>query len=126
MALAIAQLIASMAAATGGGALTVHRPGAPTQNDYGGFDSAADVEVTIDPAAVHTVSGRELDQLPEADRTRETIQVYTTARLYVADGGQVADRIEWRDRMWRVVRVEDYAVQGGAWTALAVLEEAVP
>lgn len=108
------------------GPLMAKRAAAPEQNDFGGFDEPANYDVMLNPVAVHTVSGRDLDQVPEADRTSETIRLYTLERLFVADGGKIADRIEYRGRMFRVIRVEDYAQQGGAYSALAALEETVP
>ena len=58
-----------------------------------------------------------------ADRSKETIQLYTLERLYVADGDKAADRVAYRDRTYRLVRVEDYDQQGEVWIALAQLEE---
>jgi hypothetical protein len=105
------------------GPLTVHRPGLPAQNAYGAFVAAADATLTLDPVAVHTVTGRDLEQLPDADRTRETIQIYTRERLYVADGGESADRVDYRGRSFRVIQVQDFELQGGAYIALAQLED---
>ena len=105
------------------GPLTVYRADPPVQNEYGGFDEAAPVEVELDPVAVHTAGGRDLEQLPEADRSKETIQLYTLERLYVADGDKAADVVAYRDRTYRLVRIEDYDEQGEVWIALAQLEE---
>lgn len=105
------------------GPLTVYRPGQPTQDDFGDFVEAAPLAVTINPVHVHTLAGRELEQLPEGDRYSEMIQLYTTERLYVADGGEVADRVVYRGRTWRVTKADDYELQGGVWMALAALED---
>jgi hypothetical protein len=105
------------------GPLTVHRPAPPVQNDWGGYDEGVDVLVTVDPVSVHTLRGRDLWQVPEADRNREIIVLYTTARLYVADDGNVADRVDYQGHTYRVITVEDYDSNGGCYTARAALED---
>ena len=105
------------------GPLTVSRANPPTQNKYGGFDAATPVEVELDPVVVHTAGGRDLEQLPEADRSKETIQLYALERLYASDGDKVADRVLYQGRTYRVVRIEDYDQHGAVWFALAQLEE---
>jgi hypothetical protein len=105
------------------GPLVVHRRTSPTVDVYGETVPAIDSPFVLDPVAVHTLTGRDLEQLPEADRHREAIQVYTKdARLYVADGF-VPDVIEYRSRTFRVVHVEDYELQGEVFIAHAVLED---
>lgn len=106
------------------GPLQVTRRSAPTGNEYGEATPASPVTVTLDPVAVYTATGRELLQVPEGDRHRETIAVHCAERLYVADGGQAADVIAYNGRSFRVVRVSDYELQGGVFLALAVLEDA--
>ena len=105
------------------GPLTVYRADPPTQNAHGGFDDATPVEVSLDPVQVHTLSGLDLEQLPEADRSKETIQLYTLERLYMSEGGKAADLVVYAGRTYRVVTVLDYNQQGEVWIALAQLEE---
>lgn len=105
------------------GPLTLTRRTSPTQNEFGGYDDVTPSSVTLDPVAIHPVTGRDLDQVPEAHRNRETIRVYTTVRLYVGDGGQAADTVSYRGRTWRVVNTEDNELQGGVYLSLAVLED---
>lgn len=107
------------------GPLTVHRPGLPTETEFGDFLPAVDATVQLNPVAVHTLSGRDLEQLPEADRNTETIQLYTRVRLFVADGGAIADVVEYQGRSFRVTQVQDNDPQGGVYIALAQLVEAV-
>jgi hypothetical protein len=104
------------------GPLTVQRAGPPTLSALGAFQDATPVPVTLNPVGVHTLNGRELEQVPEADRLREHIKIYTKVRLYVADGDKVADRLEWRGRTYRVISVKDYELQAGAYLSIAVLE----
>lgn len=120
-----APLIASLGRCVG--PLTCKRAGVSEQNEFGGLEAPALYDVTLDPVAAHTVSGRELDQVPEADRNSEIVRFYTTVRLFVADEGKMADRIEYpagSGRTYRIVRVEDYAAQGGVYSAMGALEEA--
>jgi len=105
------------------GPLTLYRAEPPSQNEFGGYDEAEPEELELDPVAVHTLGGRDLEQLPEADRNTETIQLHTLERLYVADGDKAADKVVYQDRTYRVIRVEDYSLAGGVWISLAALEE---
>lgn len=105
------------------GPLVLRRAGPPTQTAHGDYTPAAETVLSLDPVAVHTLAGRDLEHVPEADRHREQIQLYTTVRLHCADGGQVADRVEYRGRTWRVTHADDYALQGAVWMAIATLED---
>ena len=105
------------------GGLTVLRSAQPTQNAYGGWDAAADVSLQISPIAVHNMTGRDLDQLPEADRNSEAIRVYTQVRLYVADGGNAPDVVLYQGRKWRVTQVLDYSIQGDVYVSTATLQD---
>ena len=110
------------------GPLTIERRSTPTQNVFGGRTAAIAEQVILDPVAAHNVTGRDLDQVPEADRNSEVVQFYTKVRLHVADGGRVADVVEYRDRRYRIVRVRDFDLQGFSYCAFGALEDlqAVP
>lgn len=116
--------LAPLVRATNVGPLVLYRAAPPVANAYGGFDASAPATLSLEPVTVHTASGRDLDQLPEADRTRETVQIHTLEALHVADGDQAADRLVYQARVYRVVHVEDYSRMGGVWISLGVLEEA--
>lgn len=105
------------------GPLELWRAAAPAKNAFGAYEAATPVASSLDPVSVHTVTGRELEQVPEADRHRETIRLYTTARLYATDDGRAADRVIYDDRTYRVVVAEDFGRQGGVFMAMAVLED---
>lgn len=105
------------------GPLTLRRSSSPVQNARGVFETPSPVDSQLDPVAVHTVSGRELEQLPEADRHRETIRLYTKERLNVTDDGNASDRVVYDGRTYRVTVAENYERQGGVYMSLAVLEE---
>lgn len=101
------------------GPVTLHRYSPPVQNEYGGFTAdLTPTEVSLDPVIVHTVSGRDLDQVPEADRTKETIQVYSTVPLI-----EGTDRIAYQGRTFRIAKAFDESLNGGYFLAYATLEE---
>jgi hypothetical protein len=110
------------------GPLTVERRVPPDKNQYGAFDAAVGNNIVIDPVAAHNLTGRDLNQVPEADRNSEVVQFYTKVRLFVADGGFAADIVTYQDRRFRIVRVRDFDPQGGIYCAFGALEDvqAVP
>jgi hypothetical protein len=107
------------------GPIPVFRALAPTQNELGAFEPSEIDDALLSPVAVHTVVGRELEAVPEADRHKETIRVYTVERLFVTDDGRAADRIAYDGRVYRVTASENYGPQGDVYLALAVLEDGV-
>ena len=111
------------------GPLTVERRSTPTQNVFGGQTPAVSEQVILDVVAAHNVTGRDLDQVPEADRNSEVVQFYTKVRLHVADGGRVADVItDYQSRRFRIIKLRDFDPQGGVFCAFGALEDvqAVP
>lgn len=104
--------------------VTLKRAARPVLDTVTGvFEPQAAVESDID-VTIHTLSGRDLVEVPEADRNTEMIQVYAIERLYVADDGATeADRLVWEGRTYRVTKVFDENVNGGVWMAYATLEE---
>lgn len=67
---------------------------------------------------------KELEQLPENERTKESITVYSTTLLQSSDvSGQLpADVVSWAGRSWRVRLVEDYIVHANYMRAICVRE----
>ena len=110
------------------GPLTLERRLAPTPNAFGGFDAQAPQILTLEPVAAHNLTGRDLDQLPEADRNSEIVEFYTKIRLFVADVGHAPDVVLYQGRRWRIVRVMDYDIQGDVYMSYGALEDlqAVP
>jgi hypothetical protein len=103
------------------GGIVVRRRGAPTQDAYGDWQPAAETSITMDPAAVHNLTGRDLQQVVGFDTVTEGIRVYTHDRLYVADGGNATDIVEYQGRNWRIVQVLDYSIQGGVYVSTGTL-----
>jgi hypothetical protein len=105
------------------GPLTVARRDQPTRNVYGGYEQATSTQVTLDPVAAHNLEGRDLEQVPEADRNTEIVQFYSLVRLHAADGEQAADVITYRDRDFRIIKSMDYDLQGEVWISWGALVE---
>lgn len=118
----VASLVSSFDLTPQLGALKVERRGVPTLNEFGEFVSPAPSFLRVSPWTAHTAGGRTLEQVPEADRNKETIEVYVQrVRLYVADGNRQPDVVHYQGRRWRVVTCNRFDVQGGVYFALAVL-----
>lgn len=105
------------------GGLTIRRAGQAVKNRYGGFDAAVTTSIVFDPITVHNLTGRDLDQLPEADRNSEAVRAYTKTRIFVQDGGQAADILEYQGRNWRCTQVLDYSLQGGVFVSTFTLQD---
>ncbi len=102
------------------GPLPLLRREPPTLTPQGDYEPAPEVALVLDPVAVHPLSGRDLEQLPEQVRHKGTIQLYTLARLRIGDG-QVADAVEYRSRRYNITHADDYEQQGGVFTYYAAL-----
>jgi len=105
------------------GGVVVERRTSPTPNDFGEVRRAIPTSVVLDPVVIHNLSGRDLARLPEADRNTEHIRGYSLARVHVGDDCFEPDVVTYNARRWRVVRVEDYATQGGVYLWSAALIE---
>jgi hypothetical protein len=104
------------------GPLVVERRVAPSTNARGGMDQATPVLINVRPWSAHTAGGRQLLDLPEADRNKEATVFYVqNVQLYVADDNYAADVIRYDGRRWVVKTVNRYAAQGRVWFCLAVL-----
>jgi len=105
------------------GGLTILRAGQAVKNAFGEFVPAATSSILFTVISVHNLTGRDLDQLPEADRNSGAIRVYTIARIFVQDGGQAADLIQYQSRTWRCVQVLDYSIQGGIYISTFTMQD---
>lgn len=63
---------------------------------------------------VQPATPRELERLPEADRVKSTIVVFTDCPLLVGDdtSDRVADGIRWRGELYTVTAVENWQDYG--------------
>lgn len=106
------------------GGLVLTRTGTTgVQDSLGRFASTAPLSIPMNPAMVHNAKWRDLQQLPEADRSIETIKVYGRVRPFCDSGLQ--DTTVYNGRTWKIVAVKDYEIQGGGYISLAQLKESV-
>lgn len=85
-------------------------------------DGHGRTQVAITPgailASVQPATPRERETLPEADRVKETIALWTVAAI------DEDTRVFWLGKAFRVAAVEPWRTPGGAYTrALAVRED---
>lgn len=105
------------------GGVTIKRYAASTLDSRGEQVKASPSTIALTDVAVHTVAGRELDRLPEADRRKEAIRVYTKVELFTAGDGQDPDVILYDSKRYEVKLVDDYERQGAVYISTAVLSE---
>jgi hypothetical protein len=115
--------VAEMISEMNMGPLTLERASAPVQNSRGAYEPSTPAALVLDPVVTHTLTGRDLDQVPEANRTSEVRVFYATVRIYVADGGNDADVITFEGRKFRVFSSSNAAAEGGVYWANASLED---
>jgi hypothetical protein len=114
------------------GPLVVERRDPPVKNARGAYEPSPAVPFNCTPWTAHTVTGRDLDQLPLADRNSEVVQIYARDGSFpgvvsngfrVADGGKGVDVFLYQGRRFRVIKVQDFSSQGRVWCAFGALEE---
>jgi hypothetical protein len=112
------------------GPLEIERRGVPVKNEWGEYEPAAAVPLFLSPWTAHNVSGRDLDQVPEADRNSEIVQFYARDGSFpgapgfkVADDSSAADIVLYKGRRFRIVTVRDFSAQGRVWCAMGALVE---
>lgn len=102
-------------------AITVRRYGAGSFVN-GVWQGGAPVDTPTE-AAVMPAGPKEIEMLPEAERSSEAILIFTNLALRCAAPGQQADRIIWQGRTYRAARqIEDWTVQAEYAWAIAVRE----
>ncbi len=106
------------------GPVVITRALAGAINDYGEVTPGGTSSVTLDPVAIHVATGRDLEVLPEADRTRETIKIYSRVALYTTQGDYTADIVPYQGRVYRVVTSTNINTNGLVWVSLAQLVDA--
>ncbi|WP_285908115.1 hypothetical protein [Pseudodesulfovibrio pelocollis] len=62
---------------------------------------------------------RQLNRLPEADRSSEVVAVYTSQPLTPGTPTLAPDVVHWRGGQFQVVQVQDWLQTGGVCIALA-------
>jgi len=103
-------------------AITVARaqPGGAYDQATGVWSGPTPATLTMD-AFVEHASPEDLMQLPEEERTKETIAVFTTTPLQTSDVAQqlTADVVTWRGRQWQVCQVSNNSLFLGVSRVLA-------
>lgn len=69
-------------------------------------------------ASVQPVSGQELQRLPEGERVKDWLYVYTPTELNTREGKKAADKISIDGANYEVATVDDWATEGGFYRAL--------
>ncbi len=61
-------------------------------------------------ASIQPATADELEEMPQAERNKETLKLYTETELRPVDddGKFAADIVEWRGKLWKVVSVKHY------------------
>ncbi len=101
--------------------MTVERFPTPTRNALGHMVTGSAVSTPLIGAGIVTTARRHLERLPEADRQRETIVVYTRTATQLT----TPDVITLNSKRYQVTDVSDYALQGDCFVTLAQLIETV-
>jgi hypothetical protein len=88
-----------------------------TTGEYtAGATTLSTIEAVIVPA-----SGRQLQRLPEAQRSTEAIAIYTATALRTAEAsGAPGDRVTYGGRVFEVQSVKPWNEAGGFCEAIAV------
>lgn len=91
-------------------------------HDSHGRATTPTVASTPGLASVQPASGRDLQRLPEGERSGEVLAVWTTLELRTADAatGVLADRLAFRGRVFEVVHVDAWQEAGGYVKALVM------
>lgn len=115
------------------GPLIVDRRAAKAQNmSTGRFDIGALTTFTLNPVAAYPLTGRDLDQMPEAYRNSEVVQFVARDGSFpggivkgfrVSDKGKDPDVITYNGRRFVLVSAPDYSIQGKVLCATGVLED---
>jgi len=91
--------------------IVITRPAAGGTYDARGFYVGGGAASTINTtASVQPASSKDLLLLPEGERTRETIKVYTGTELFTANiaASRPADRLAYDGRVFEIMNVSTY------------------
>jgi hypothetical protein len=103
------------------GGLSVTRRAAGTET-AGIYTPGATTTLTVNPIVVQPIAGRTLARMPEGQRTREPVAVWTREALRTAQdpAGAMADRFTYLGALYEVVEVHAWSGQGGYYQYTAV------
>jgi hypothetical protein len=108
-----------------GGGFPISLGGGLASNEDGRYRPGTSSTFTIS-ASVQPARGRDLLRLPEGQRTREVIAIFTATALQTAaaPGGATADAITFQGSQYEVQTVEYWFQAGGFYKALALKVQA--
>ena len=103
-------------------AIQVVRRGAQTYDEATGLASGAATSTVTTEAIVQPSTPREVERLPENERTREAITIFTRYALRgsFVNTQQPADEVIWESRRYTVRLVEPWEQQARYARAIAV------
>lgn len=99
------------------GTYTVTRYGAGSYSNGGatlGSSSTFTIRASVQPA-----TGRELQRLPEGERVRDWLAIWTPTLLRTQEGSSAPDRISIDGYTYEVAIVDDWMSEGGYCKAIA-------
>lgn len=96
--------------------VTIRTYGATSVNAYG--ETTATPTDTAASVVVHPATTAMLERMPEADRKRETIAVYTNDALRTVGSTRPA-RVYYQSTWYEVTQSADYGTLGGIYIVMA-------
>ncbi len=104
-------------------AITLHRRAVGTRSE-GRYTPGAAVDSII-YASVQPLSGRELERLPEGERQKHSVKVYTETELRTSDqaADTLADLLVINSGTFKVLRVDRWSAVIPHYEAYAVRED---
>ena len=118
-----AGLIAAIVDPDLGGELISFSRVSETVNDKGRARHSEVFDTAL--ANVQPAPGKEREMLPEGDRDKAAIQIFCEKELVAGAAGRSADRVFYRNGVYRVALAEPWLEHGGFTKAVAVLEKYV-
>ena len=112
--------VASLIPQANVGPLVVTRRGAPVKSASGAWAPGPAASFSVDPIACYTVTGRDLQALPDADRSKDVRRFICRVRIRVAGEGVPPDVITYLGNDYEAKIAHDYAENGGVWIVDAV------
>ena len=99
--------------------LAVKRAAAGTYVN-GRYVEGAPAALTI-VASVQPLSGEDLQELPEAERTSDAIEIFSVVELFATNlaTNKLGDLVTYQGRDYRVTNAENWNSNGSYWRSLA-------
>lgn len=104
---------------------TVTRASSASSYDANGRPVAGGTTTITVNASVQPTSGRDLQLLPEGERTKESLTFFATSELRTSDPetGTPADRVAYGSKNYEIQSVQDWSELAGYWRAVGMKVE---